>query len=239
MSCLLYLLPNAGAAEHEQLSLNGEWDFTYTGSSTAKIPDLPPASAYDATINVPGRWDEQLDRFKRSKWRPQAVFRTALGPVQYLSGIGWHRKAISVPKTWSGRAAVLTVGNAVGTTHVWLNGKHVSSNQLGVYTPFQVDLTREIKPGEDNELIIAVDNSEANIFGGWTFLGNAGMASGLARPVTLDVAAGPGRIADLYVRPGDDLKEVVWEADLIAAGRGTISSRIHARVARPRSENRS
>jgi hypothetical protein len=210
--------PSTSAANREQLRLDGEWGFTYTGSSTAKIPDLPPPSAYDVKLKVPGRWDDQLDRMKQSKWWSQAVFRTSLGPVQYLSGTGWHRRTIDVPKKWQGRAAALTIGHAVGTTHVWLNGKHLGTNKIGVYTPYQIDLTNVLKPGESNELIIAVDNSFANIFGGWAFLGNAGMASGLARSVTLDVAAGPGRIADVFVRPGEDLQEVVWEAELSLPG---------------------
>src|SRR5436190_5542978 len=163
---LLCLCSNAAAAEHEQVALNGDWDFTYTGSSTETISELPSASAYDAKIRVPGRWDEQLDRFKQTKWWSHAVFRTSLGPIQYLSGIGWHRKSIEVPKTWAGRTTVLTVGNAVGTTNVWFNGKHLGTNLIGVYTPYEVDISKELKPGEANELIIAVDNSESNIFGG-------------------------------------------------------------------------
>jgi hypothetical protein len=221
---------------HEHVSLDGDWDFTYTGTSTAAIPTLPAASAYDAKIQVPGRWDDQLDRFKQAKWWPRAVFQNSLGPVQYLSGIGWHRKAIRIPKAWSGRSAVLTVGNAVGTTHVWLNGKHLGMNQLGVYTPYEVDLTHELKPGADNELVIAVDNAAPNIFGGWTFIGNAGMASGLARSVTLDVSAGAGRIADAYVRPGEDLKEVAWEAELMLPSAQSIAaSKIEWLVTDPKS----
>src|SRR4051794_18280954 len=77
---------------HEHVLLDGDWNFTYTGASTATIPELPTTSSYDATIRVPGRWDEQLDRFKNSHWWPHAVFQTTLGPVQYLSGVGWHRK---------------------------------------------------------------------------------------------------------------------------------------------------
>lgn len=216
---LLCSWSNTTAAEHEQLVLNGDWDFTYTGSSTAKVPDPPAKSAYDAKVQVPGRWDDQLGRFKQSKWWSQAVFRTALGPVQYLSGIGWHRKNIDAPKSWSGRSVILTIGNAVGNTHVWLNDKHLGSNEIGVYTPYQVDLTEQLKPGEANELVIAVDNSAVNVFGGWTFLGNAGMASGLARPVTIDVAAGSGRIDDLYVRPGEDLEEVVLTTEFLVPAR--------------------
>src|SRR5262245_32943280 len=117
--------PKAHSADVVDLSLTGEWDFTYVSTSVASIPALPSSSAFDCKIHVPGRWDDQLDRLKSAKWWPQAIFRTALGPIQYLSGVGWHRKEIDVPVEWANRAATLTIGHAVGTTHVWLNGEHL------------------------------------------------------------------------------------------------------------------
>jgi hypothetical protein len=197
-----------------ELSLDGEWDFTYTASSTASIPQLPPAAEYDAAIEVPGQWDDQLDRLHKAKWWPRAQFRTTIGPVRYLSGIGWHRKLIDVPSDWAGRATLLTIGHAVGTAHVWLNKQYLGASAIGVYAPFEIDLTNKLLAGQKNELVIAIDNGPSNVFGGWALLGNAGMASGLARPVTLRVASGAGRLRDIYIKPGADLNEIAWQVEL-------------------------
>ena len=207
----------APMAEALEISLEGDWDFTWTPSSGEDVPAVPDASAFDVKIAVPGQWDDQLDLFKTAKWWPDAKFTSTLGPVRYLTGIGWYRRTIDAPEAWRGRAARLTVGWAVGQMHVWLNGEHVGSYDYGVYTPYAVDLTNHLKSGQKNELLISVDNTRG-FAGGWAFLGNAGKASGITRPVTLEVAAGRGRIEDLYVRPGDDLEEVVWEVELSVPG---------------------
>jgi len=146
------------ATEPVEISLNGEWDFHWTGPSAADIPAIPDASDFEVTAIVPGNWDDQLDRFKSAKWFKTARFTTTLDPVRYLTGIGWYRRTIDAPASWQGRAARLTIGWAVGQIHVWANGKHVGSYDYGVYTPCPFDLTDHLVPGRKNELIVSVDN---------------------------------------------------------------------------------
>ncbi|MBN1345432.1 MAG: hypothetical protein JXQ73_22250 [Phycisphaerae bacterium] len=214
LSLLLLCLTSASpAAEPVTISLDGQWDFTYTKPTADEIPTPPPAAAFDVTVNVPGKWDDQLDRLRSAPWFKEATFATALGPVRYLSGIGWHRTWIDAPPDWKDRAVRLTIGWAVGQIHVWLNGRHVGRYDYGVYTPYALDLTGKLLPGRKNELIISVDNTRG-FAGGWAFLGNAGKASGISRPVTLSVAPGPGRIDDVYIRPGQYLTDVVWQTEL-------------------------
>ncbi len=196
-----------------EISLDGEWDFTYTRASALNIPDLPTSFAFDAKVKVPGYWDDQLDRFKGTKWWSGAEFMTRISPVQYLSGIGWYRKVIDVPTVWVARASLLTIGWAVGVTNVWLDRTHIGTYDYGVYTPYTLDLTNHLKAGKKNELIIAVDNTKG-FAGGSAFLGYVGKASGISRPVTLKVTGGPGRITDVYVRQDSDQKEITWQVDL-------------------------
>jgi hypothetical protein len=203
---------SAGGAR-ERVILDGEWAFAYTRSSAAAVPAAPPATAYESTIVLPGWWDDQLDRLRGASWFPDAEFVKAQGPVRYLAGIGWHRKHFHAPREWEGRRITLTVGRAITVVQVWLNGGYCGRYDYGVYTPFELDLTGQIKPGASNELVIAVDNTKG-FAGGWAHLGNAGRASGITQPVTLDVSAGAGRLADLYVVPGDDLNQVQWNLEL-------------------------
>ena len=220
--CSAILLLAHAAPAAEMVSLNGDWDFTYTASSAAEVPELPPPAAFDVKARVPGCWDDQLDRFEKATWWPKASFRTTIAPVRYLSGVGWYWRSIDAPADWRGRAARLTIGWAVSEIHVWLNHEHVGSYDYGVYTPYSVDVTPHLRPGQTNELVISVDNTRG-FTGGWAYLGNAGKASGITRPVTLEVAAGPGRIEDVYIRPGASLEEVVWQVDLSAMARAPES----------------
>ncbi len=211
--------PAALAADDgpDYVSLDGDWGFTWTPASVEETPTVPPGSAFDVIAKVPGQWDEQLDRFETAKWWPDAIFTRTLGPMGYLTGIGWYRKTIDAPERWQGRAARLTVGWAVGISHVWLNGQHIAAYDYGVYTPYTVDLSPHLKPGQANELIISVDNTRG-FAGGWAFYGNPGKSSGITRSVDLRISGGPGLIEDIYIRPGEDLKEIVCQAELSLPG---------------------
>jgi hypothetical protein len=201
------------------ISLNGEWDFTYTPSSAREIPELPPQSAFDAKIQVPGNWDDQLARFQKAAWWPRAVFgRAPFWDVPYLSGVGWHRTTIDAPSKWQSCAVTLTIGWAPGNTCVWLNRQLVGRYDYSMYTPFSYDLTSYLKPGQRNELIVCLDNVRGFAGGTGYGYGVHDRASGISGSVTMHVSEGPGRIADVYVTPGDDLKEVVWQADLEVPG---------------------
>jgi beta-galactosidase/beta-glucuronidase len=203
------------------ISLNGEWDFTFTPSSAREIPEFPPQSAFDARVSIPGYWDDQVDRLRKAAWWPKAAFRTLFPEhwnVRYLAGIGWHRTLIDAPPAWKGRSITLTVGLARGTTCVWHNRRLVGRYDHGIYTPFCYDLSGKLKFGEKNELIVALDNTKGFSAEECSFAGFQQRASGISEPVMLHVSDGPGRIADVYVRPGADLKEVVWEVDLDVPG---------------------
>jgi Glycosyl hydrolases family 2, sugar binding domain/Glycosyl hydrolases family 2 len=201
------------AAQSDHLSLDGKWEFTYTHSTNDPIPTTPAPSSFVTTIQIPGWWDVQLERLRNAPWFAQADFRETQGPVKYLAGIGWHRKTFQVPDAWRGRAVTLTIGRAISIVHVWLNGRHIASYDYGVYTPFEVDFSEALEYGKPNELLIAVDNTKG-FAGGWAFIGNQGQSSGITESVQIDVSPSPNRFADLFIRPGKDLSEVEWNAEL-------------------------
>ncbi|MCC6679943.1 MAG: hypothetical protein IT445_03480 [Phycisphaeraceae bacterium] len=202
-------------SEPALMLLDGDWDFTYTPAIDLEAAQLPVSAAYQVKITIPGRWDDQLDRFLEAAWWPQAEFVATVGPLQYLSGVGWHRRTVDVPADWSGRAVKLTIGWTVGTAYVWINGELIGTYMYGVYTPFSYDVSSSLHYGQSNELVIAVCNNDPqNFAGGWALFGLAGNASGITRSVTLEASAGRGRIDDCFVEPGVDLKEIVWHARL-------------------------
>lgn len=226
MSALLCLYsPCQGAKD---VSLDGEWDFAYTVASAAEVPEAPPASSFDAKMPVPGRWDDHLENLRGSRWFGQAKFVPTIGPLSYLSGVGWYRKTLDAPDAWRGRSLVLEIGWAPGITHLWVNGGYVGRYDYGVYTPFSFDVSSLVKPGRPNEITIALDNTRG-FAGGWNYYPPAGRASGIFRPVTMKVSGGRGRISDLWMRPGSDLKEVIWNAEISVpeGGAAVPASQIH------------
>src|SRR5689334_3749923 len=201
------------AAQFEHVLLDGEWQFTYTHSANDILPTPPAPSSFVTAIHIPGWWDQQLERLRGAPWFAQAEFRETQGPVQYLAGVGWHRKTFQAPSTWRGRAVTLTIGRAISIVHVWLNGRHIASYDYGVYTPFEVDLSQALEFGKPNDLLIAVDNTKG-FAGGWAFIGNPGQSSGITESVRIDVSPSANRFVDLLIRPGKDLSQIEWNAEL-------------------------
>src|SRR5262245_7773927 len=88
LSWLLVLSSSLAAcgAQSDRLSLDGDWKFTYTRSASTELPKPPSADAYVTTLQLPGWWDQQLERMRNAPWFAQADFQETQGTVKYLSG---------------------------------------------------------------------------------------------------------------------------------------------------------
>jgi beta-galactosidase len=73
------------------------------------------------------------------------------------AGVGWYRKKLDIPAGDAGKSIFLDVDGAMAYATVWLNGKLVGGWPYG-YQSWQVDLTPYVKPGDENELVIRLDN---------------------------------------------------------------------------------
>ncbi len=72
-------------------------------------------------------------------------------------GTAWYRKHFTLPAGDAGRSISLEVDGAMAYSTIWLNGQFVGGWPYG-YTSYQVDLTRFLKPGSDNVLVVRLDN---------------------------------------------------------------------------------
>ncbi len=73
------------------------------------------------------------------------------------AGVGWYRKKLSIPAGDAGKSVFLDVDGAMSYSSVWLNGQFVGGWPNG-YASWRVDLTPYIRPGEENQLVIRLDN---------------------------------------------------------------------------------
>ncbi len=203
LSCSLY-------ADEIGISLNGEWDFTFKNKLVADTPSLPEGSAYDAKITVPDYMNYfQTKKFINAKWWKWGndYFH------RRLYGIGFYRKLIDIPKSWKGKSVTLNIGRAYNVINVWVNGNHIIFYPYISCIPCKVDLSTVLKAGEKNEIVVSVDNQKKmENSGRWR--SDFGKYGGIVEPVYLKVSKGAGRIDDVYIRPGKDLREILWEADL-------------------------
>ncbi|MDR3689734.1 MAG: glycoside hydrolase family 2 TIM barrel-domain containing protein [Fimbriimonas sp.] len=114
------------------LVLDGQWDF---------MPDPPENVVADAPqmpwkpIKVPSNYEMEGYRAKTDR--------------------AAYRKSLIVPLSWTGKLIRLRAEAIYSKAEIWLNGVRLGSHEGGA-TPFEIDLTKAVRPGKANELIILV-----------------------------------------------------------------------------------
>ena len=120
-------------------SLNGEWKFWKDDLGTFTHKDLSPKQAL--TVQVPAPWQAHAD-------------------LRDFTGIGWYQRTFSLTaKMIDGRAVILHFGAVDYLAEVWVNGKKAGMHEGG-YLPFEFDVTRLVKVGNNTVTVRAADSLE-------------------------------------------------------------------------------
>lgn len=75
---------------------------------------------------------------------------------QFYVGYGCYRKSLFLPQAWLGKRVALEFQAAFQAAEVYVNGQLAGSHKGG-YTPFVVDMTELLRPGE-NLVFVRVNN---------------------------------------------------------------------------------
>lgn len=180
-----------------------------------------PDMARKGTVVLDGEWDFALDRLntgralgwpERKTWRAQKI-RVPFCAEAGLSGadagrfpaVMWYHTVFDKPADLApGRRALLTVGAADYRSQVWLNGNLIGQHEGG-YTPFTMDATAALRPGENHLVIRVRDSLDPRIPRGKQSVTGAPFSifytpvSGIWQSVWLDTV-GAAHIAELCVR---------------------------------------
>ncbi len=133
------------AGERGVINLSGKWDFEQTDQ--ARYP-----SVFTRVIQVPGLIDlatpqiEQYDELFLGDQDPK---------------YSWYRKTFTIPEKYIEKKAILTILKSRFNTQVIFNGVDVGT-YLETSTPIECDLTKYIKPNEENTLLVRVDDINRN-----------------------------------------------------------------------------
>jgi hypothetical protein len=123
------------------LNLNGAWGFRFDKADAGLAAGWQAGEAdFPLAITVPFGWG------------------SASSGVKNEADIGWYRRAVKVPDAWKGKRVFLVVGASDWLTTGWLDGREVGRYQGG-YTPFAFDLTDAVKWGQEQQLVLRVDDS--------------------------------------------------------------------------------
>lgn len=117
-------------------TLNGLWDYGPGNES-----GTPDGSTLDERILVP--------------YPPES----ALSGVQRHDDVMVYRKRFTVPKAWQGKRLLVHFGAVDQEAEVFLNGVRVATHGGG-YTAFSADVTKALRPGEQELVVRAVDRND-------------------------------------------------------------------------------
>ncbi len=147
---LLMILGVARAEARTVYSLNDGWQFFFK---------LETSSDYARHISLPHTWN--LDALA--------------GKGEYLQTIANYTREIFVPNEWSNKRLFVKFYGVQSIADVFVNGHHAGEHRGG-WTAFTFEITPFLKYGENNSLVVVVNNSyqndilptssEINLYGG-------------------------------------------------------------------------
>jgi beta-galactosidase len=141
-------------AQRTVIDFNGTWEFDRTEKA------FPPKK-FKRTIPVPGlihlaepRIDDYDIWFKKPE-APETKQAHGVYDIDYIPHYSWYRKTIRIDKNQSGKELLLRIKKSQYVTQVYINGIDMGTS-MECYTPIEIPITRAVKFGEENEILIKV-----------------------------------------------------------------------------------
>lgn len=143
---LLALMLSADA--RSVVSLDPDWRFFQGEATGAEAPAFDDSTWRKLDIphdwSIEGRFDQNAPTGGAGGWLP--------------SGVAWYRKSLELPADAKDRAVWLEFNGVMANSDVWLNGQHLGHRPNG-YVSFRYDVSKHVKPGEPNTLVVKADTS--------------------------------------------------------------------------------
>jgi hypothetical protein len=147
------------------LCLNGEWMFLPVenaeklGTEKIKYPTLPENPDWETTpVKVPSPWN--VNSFARGDGSGGDFLTYPSYPKKWEKiRAGWLMRTIPYKKAWKNKRLILHFDAIDGYTQIFIN-KHKVAENFEMFLPFEVDITDQLKPGQDNELLVWVADAQ-------------------------------------------------------------------------------
>lgn len=155
------------SAQRDTLSLNRGWQFKYgNASSTTQNTDFSTSDVrqvnlpHDFQIGQP--WVAPANNEKADNSDQAANVKSRLSARAFKEmGVGVYRKVLHAPKEWQDRRLLLDFGGIMLVGDVYLNGKHIGKTDYG-YVGFDIDVSKLLRYGADNELVVVANTMAPN-----------------------------------------------------------------------------
>jgi len=152
------------ALDPGNLGVNEKWfDDSLPGDDQVRLPGSIQEQGFGEDPSTKTPWMVRstpgMDHKRYARYREPGNFKVPywLTPEKYYKGVAWYQREINIPEAWAGRRVALVLERPHWETQVWINGRHVGSND-SLSTPHVHDLSAELQAGR-HLLTIRVDNN--------------------------------------------------------------------------------
>jgi len=132
--------PSAELTPRLDLNINDGWAFERSDPAHAETPDFDDAAW--SKVSLPHTWNAQDGAL-----------------AEYYRGVGWYRRQLPLPSSYSRKKIYLQFDGAFLVTDVYVNGTHVGAHRGGFAT-FRFDITSAVRTSTSNLIAVKVDNSK-------------------------------------------------------------------------------
>nr|WP_144029054.1 PA14 domain-containing protein [Paenibacillus rigui] len=118
-------------------NLNGEWEFQSAKSGEV----VPTGQTLKEKIVVP------------------FAAESILSGIHRVENLMWYKRSFTIPNDWNGQRVKLNFGAVDYLATVYINGVQAGTHKGG-YTSFSIDITDQLKPGENELIVHVLDNTD-------------------------------------------------------------------------------
>ena len=128
------------------INLNGEWEFELDPGNSGAERGLCAGKKLAQRIIVP--------------FCPESPL-SGVGYRDFMSAV-WYRKRVTLPASFRGKRVLLHFGAVDYEATVWVNGVEMGTHRGG-YVQFTFDITQALKPGVNEIVVRAVDDTRSPV----------------------------------------------------------------------------
>lgn len=179
----------------EEIAWKQGWRFMADPKNTGGQANWPaglPAQA--KSVQVPHTWN-------------------VMDSLEDYAGTGWYEKSFTAPASWRNKQVRIKFAAVYHSAVIYMNGQQVQTHNNAGYTSFYVDITKHVKYGAANKLVVAVSNafSTNNLpYGRSSDWNNDG---GLIRDVSCIITGKPS-IRYVHVTPAIQFEDTTARAQI-------------------------
>lgn len=145
-----------------EIAINSQWTFNYFPVETAD--NGYEASRYNDSkwpaVSLPHTWSTYETT---GELHPFIMNPSEKDNPYWWIGWGWYRKHFTVNSPFAEQKVFIEFEGVQKYCKVWINGKYLGDHKGG-YGSFDFDITPHIRPGIDNVIAVAVNNTQNDKF---------------------------------------------------------------------------